>query len=121
MNRFEKNKTMLYKEALPYGEYPKSWTKEMKQAQATRHYNILHDCMELLQETLSEDTFRNRYEAAVREAQVVVHMCGRKGIGIRAGRMLRYLINEKEQLVEDFIDRCKAALEECVLAGEYVA
>ena len=31
------------------------------------------------------------------------------------------LLDEKEQLVEDFMDRCKAALEECVLTGEYVA
>ena len=111
MNIFGKNRTALYKEALPYGEYPKTWSKEMKQAQATRHYNILHDCMELLQETVSEDTFRNRYEAAVREAQVVVNMCGKKGIGIRAGRVLCYLLNEKNQIISDFVARCDESME----------
>ena len=115
MNRFRQSRmargTGFYKESLPYGKYPKFWTKEMKQAQATRHYNILHDSMELLQETVSEDTFRNRYEAAIREAQVVVNLCGRKGIGIRAGRMLQYLTKEREQLVNDFLLRCKGYVE----------
>jgi len=105
MNGFGRGRTS--KESLPYGEYPKYWTKEMKQAQATRHYHLMYDSMELLQETISEDTFRNRYEAAVREAQIVVKLCGRKGIGIRAGRMLRYLTNEKERIVNDFFVRCK--------------
>ena len=94
-----------HKEMFSYGEYPKSWPKELKLAQAIRHYNIMQDSVELIENTLSEDTFRNRYEAAVREAQIVVKLCGKKGIGIRAGRVLRYLVNEKEQIVDDFIAR----------------
>ena len=65
----------------------------------------MQDGVELIENTLSEDTFRNRYEAAVREAQIVVNLCGKKGIGIRAGIVLRYLVNEKEQIVDDFIAR----------------
>ena len=60
-----------HKERFSYGEYPKNWPKELKLAQAIRHYNIMQDSVELIENTLSEDTFRNRYEAAVREAQIV--------------------------------------------------
>ena len=95
------------REQLSYGEYPQSWPKELRLAQATRHFEIMQDSMELIESTLSEDTFRNRYEAAIREAQIVVKLCGRKGIGIRAGRMLHYLLDEKDQIVNDFLERCR--------------
>ncbi len=94
------------REVFSYGEYPKNWPKELKLAQATRHFELMKDSVELLENTLSEDMFRNRYEAAVREAQVVISLCGKNGIGIRAGRVLRYLLNEKEKLVSDFALRC---------------
>lgn len=98
-------------EVLPYGVYPKNWSKETKEAQAKRHYNIMRDSLELIEETVSEDTFRNRYEAAIREAQVVINLCGRKGIGLRAGRTLRYLLEEQELLINNFVTRCQECLE----------
>ena len=58
-----------HKERFSYGEYPKNWSKELKQA------------------------------------QVVIGLCGRTGIGIRAGRVLRYLQNEKERLFSEFAMR----------------
>ena len=66
----------------------------------------MKDSVELVEKTLSEDTFRNRYEAAIREAQVVISLCGRTGIGIRAGRVLHYLQSERERLVSEFAMRC---------------
>ena len=95
-----------HKEVFSYGEYPKSWPKELKLAQAARHFEIMKDSVELVEKTLSEDIFRNRYEAAIREAQVVINLCGRTGIGIRAGRVLRYLQSERERLVSEFTMRC---------------
>ena len=95
---------------LPYGQYPRNWSKEMKLAQAKRHYNIMNDSVVMVEETISEDLFRNKYEAAVREAQVVIGLCGRSRIGIRANRMLHYLLNEKEQITNAFIARCQ----ECI-------
>lgn len=97
----------LQRKVLPYGVYPKNWSKEMKLAQATRHYNIMKDSVEMVEETLSEDVFRNRYEAAVREAQIVISLCGRSGIGIRAERALRYLLNRREQITNEFMARCR--------------
>ena len=85
-----------HKAILPYGEYPKTWPKELKQAQAARHFEIMKDSVELVEKTLS----------AVREAQVVISLCGRTGIGIRAGRVLRYLQSERERLVSEFAMRC---------------
>lgn len=82
----DRNGIWLKKKVLPYGVYPRKWSKEMKLAQAMRHYNIMKDSVEMVEETLSEDVFRNRYEAAVREAQVVINLCGKAGIGIRASR-----------------------------------
>ena len=95
-----------HKERFSYGEYPKTWPKELKQAQAARHFELMKDSVELVEKTVSEDTFRNRYEAAIREAQVVISLCGRTGIGIRAGRVLRYLQSERERLVSEFAMRC---------------
>jgi len=105
-NRMKDRRRPSHKEKFSYGEYPKNWPKEMKQAQAARHFELMKDSVELLENTLSEDTFRNRYEAAVREAQVVISLCGKNGIGIRAGRVQRYLLNEKEKLASDFVMRC---------------
>ena len=95
-----------HKERFSYGGYPKTWPKELKQAQAARHFELMKDSVELVEKTLSEDTFRNRYEAAIREAQVVISLCGRTGIGIRAGRVLHYLQSERERLVSEFAMRC---------------
>lgn len=105
-NKIKNIRRRPHKEEFSYGEYPKTWSKELKLAQATRHFELMKDSVELLENTLSEDTFRNRYEAAVREAQVVISLCGKNGIGIRAGRVLRYLLNEKEKLASDFVMRC---------------
>lgn len=106
----KRNEIRLQRKVLPYGVYPKNWTKEMKLAQATRHYNIMKDSVEMVEETLSEDVFRNRYEAAVREAQVVISLCGRAGIGIRAERALRYLLNRREQITSEFMARCRESV-----------
>ena len=96
----------VHKDGLSYGEYPKTWSRELRQAQAARHFELMKDSVELVEKTLSEDTFRNRYEAAIREAQVVISLCGRTGIGIRAGRVLRYLQSDRERLVSEFAMRC---------------
>ena len=105
-NKIKNIRRRPHKEEFSYGEYPKSWSKELKLAQATRHFKIMKDSVELIEKTLSEDIFRNRYEAAIREAQVVISLCGRTGIGIRAGRVLRYLQSERERLVSEFAMRC---------------
>ncbi len=104
--RMKDRRRTSHKERFSYGEYPKTWSKELKLAQATRHFEIMKDSVELIEKTLSEDIFRNRYEAAIREAQVVISLCGRTGIGIRAGRVLRYLQSERERLVSEFAMRC---------------
>lgn len=109
--RRNKRASAVYKKSLPYGEYPKNWSKEMKLAQAMRHYNLMYDSVELVEETVSEDTFRNRYESAVREAKIVMNLCGKTRIGIRAERILRYLTKEREQIINDFLTRCQGYVE----------
>ena len=103
--RMKQYGALSQKEPLPYGEYPESWPKKLKLAQAIRHYEIRMDSVKLLQNTLSEDVFRARYEAAVREARIVMNLCGKKGMGIRAGRISRYLERERELIVRNFEER----------------
>jgi hypothetical protein len=110
MSIFDKIRKKQYgalsqKEPLPYGEYPKSWPKKLRFAQAIRHYEIMMDSVELIHNTLSEDVFRARYEAAAREARIVMNLCGKKGMGIRAGRIARYLARERELIVREFKER----------------
>ena len=105
--KIRSNGVFSHKEQLSYGEYPKNWSKELKLAQATRHFEIMKDSVEMVENTLSEDTFRNRYESALTEARIVVNLCGRKGLGIRANRVLKYLTKEKEQIINEFVLRCQ--------------
>ena len=92
-----------------YGEYPSDWPMERKLAQASQHFQIMQDSLELINKTVNPKTYFYRYQLAVREAEIVVKLCKHHQMGREAARELAYLLSGRAEVTNEFLDRCDAA------------
>ena len=92
-----------------YGEYPEDWPQELKLAQAYQHFGIMRDSVELIHKTVYPKTYFSRYRTAVKEAEVVAKLCKDHELGKLAMQTLAVLLSSREQITNDFLDRCDAA------------
>ena len=92
-----------------YGEYPADWPMPLKIAQASQHFQIMRDSVELINKTVYPKTYFSRYETAVREAEIVIKLCKHHELGRLAAQTLDLLISGRVEITNDFLDRCDAA------------
>ena len=92
-----------------YGEYPSNWPMELKIAQASQHFRILCDSVDLINKTVNPKTYFYRYETAVREAEIVIKLCKDHAMGKEATKALSFLLSKKVEVTNEFLDRCDVA------------
>ena len=104
-----------------YGEYPNDWPMELKLAQASQHFQIMRDSVELINKTVYPKTYFYRYETAVREAEVVIKLCKRHELGKMAAETLAFLLSSRVEVTNNFLDRCDAANKLPFIKNELIA
>ena len=92
-----------------YGEYPNDWPMELKLAQASQHFRILCDSVDLIHNTVNPKTYFHRYQLAVHEAEIVIKLCKHHAMGKEATKTLSFLLSKKVEVTNEFLDRCDAA------------
>lgn len=88
----------------PFGETAS--LAEFHQVQAANHFRIIRESLELINKTTYPSTFFGRYETAVKNAEMVIEIMKQYDASEDAEELLESLIDEKESLVDEFLDRC---------------
>ena len=89
-----------------YGEYPADWPEELKMAQAMQHFRIMMDSVDIISKTVYCKTFFYRYGFAVENAQIILNLSRGCKNEQAAQDMYDILVNEKVNIVNDFLFRC---------------
>lgn len=87
-------------------KYPDSWPEQLKMAQATQHFQMMLDSVEIISKTVYCNTFFYRYNFAVENAQTVLDLSRGLKNEKAAQEMLDVLKSEKVNIVNDFLFRC---------------
>lgn len=87
-------------------KYPNDWPVELKMAQATQHFGMLIDSVEIISKTVYCKTFFYRYGFAVENAQIVLELSHGLKNEKAAQEMLDILVREKVNIINDFLFRC---------------
>ncbi|MBQ6998551.1 MAG: TerB N-terminal domain-containing protein [Clostridia bacterium] len=88
----------------PFGET--ATLAEFHQVQAAGYFRVIRESLELLNKTTNPSTFFGRYETAVDNAKRVIELMEQYDASDDAEELLESLLDEKESLVDEFIDRC---------------
>ena len=88
----------------PFGETAS--LAEFHQVQAANHFRIIRESLELINKTTYPSTFFGRYETAVKNAEMVIEIMKQYDASDDAEELLESLIDKKETLVDEFLDRC---------------
>lgn len=88
----------------PFGET--ATLAEFHQVQAAGYFRVIRESLELLNKTTNPSTFFGRYETAVDNAKRVIELMEQYDASEDAEELLESLLDEKESLVDEFIDRC---------------
>ncbi len=104
-----------------HGIYPADWPMEWKLLQATRHYEIMRDSVELINKTVYPQTFFYRYREALRQAKIIIGLCGQHRLGILAAQTEKALITNRTLITNRFLDRCAAAGKLAIVEAELLA
>lgn len=89
-----------------FGDYPADWPEELKMAQAMQHFRLMMDSVDIISKTVYCKTFFYRYGFAVENAQIVLNLCKGCKNEQAAQDMYDILVNEKVNIVNDFLFRC---------------
>ena len=90
-------------------EFPDDWSTELRISQASRHFEIMRDSVDLIYKTVYPKTFFSRYRTAVHEAEVVIKLCKHHEFGRLATQTLALLLSDRVEITNSFLDRCDSA------------
>ncbi len=88
----------------PFGQI--ATLAEFYQVQVQGFLRVVRESLELLGKTTDPSTFFGRYETAVQNAKNARDLMEQYDTSDDAEELLESLVDEKESLVDDFIDRC---------------
>ena len=88
----------------PFGE--SATLAEFHQVQVAGFLRIVRESLDLINKTTNPSTFFGRYETAVQNAKRTIEIMKQYDASEDAEELLESLVDEKESLVEEFIDRC---------------
>ena len=86
--------------------YPSDWPAGLKKAQAIQHFGLMMDSVDIISKTVYCKTFFYRYGFALENAQLVLELSRGQKNETAAQEMLDILMNEKVNIVNDFLFRC---------------